>query len=185
MVQGGQFGEESSEESGCKTCREEARRQESREETRRQESREEARCQACNREASRSQEGREASCGQACCPEACRREARGPARRPRPTANRVGRFKGVSTDDYHAPRELAGRDTTTGRHLERVVPHVVDPQNRASLDAKIPPGNPLQVTDSCPTTPAPTGTQDRRRVAAALSRRRQANLNRHMIKRTR
>ena len=135
MVQGGQLGEESSEESGGKTRREEARRKACREEARRQESCEEARRQARSREASRSQEGREASCREACCREARRREARDPARRPRPTANRVGRCEGVSNDDYHAPRELAGRDTTTGRRLERVVRTSI-PQNRASLDAK-------------------------------------------------
>ena len=78
MVQGGQLGEESSEESDGKTRHEEARR--------------EARCR-----------------------EACSREARDPARRPRPTAHRVGRFEVVINGDYHAPPELAGRDPTTGK----------------------------------------------------------------------
>ena len=51
------------------------------------------------------------------------------------------------------------------------------PQNRASLDAKIPPGNPLQVTDSCPIDGLPTGERRIRLDARPprVSRRRQAN----------
>jgi len=111
MVQGGQLGEESSEESDGKTRHEEARREaRCREASDGQEGREASRGQACFGE-----EGREASCRQACCREACSREARDPARRPRPTAHRVGRFEVVINGDYHAPPELAGRDPTTGK----------------------------------------------------------------------
>src|SRR5207344_1328020 len=115
--QGGKLGEESSKKSGGKTRHEEARREACCEASHGQEGRD-----ASCRQAWHGEEGREASCGQACCREACSREARDPARRPRQTAKRVGRFEVASNGEYHAPRERAGRDTTTGKTRRRTPP---------------------------------------------------------------